>query len=243
MCTLYLIYPMLSDWICSLKFKFHHHIIHITTQIHIFTSEDRDGNIGNKVDAWDTLIHPSVHSLDEPWQVLTGTSGRDLGMISMMMSSNGNIFPRYWHFVRGIHRSPVNSPHKGQWRGALMFCLIWAWINRWVNNCEAGELRCHLAHYEVIVMGALEAYFRQHWTGYTRTRVHELVTKHSDLNLYFINWIPFICVVAVNKRFTLMEKVNRATFWWHMRHCFYHTRPCAYQWFQGCACKVCETTG
>ena len=34
-------------------------------------------------------------------------------------------FPRYWPFVRGIHRSPVNSPHKGQWRGALMFSLIW----------------------------------------------------------------------------------------------------------------------
>ena len=32
-------------------------------------------------------------------------------------------FPRYWPFVRGIHRSPVNSPHKGQWRGALMFCF------------------------------------------------------------------------------------------------------------------------
>ena len=35
-------------------------------------------------------------------------------------------FPRYWHFVRGIHRSPVKSPHKGQWRGALMFRLICA---------------------------------------------------------------------------------------------------------------------
>ena len=30
-------------------------------------------------------------------------------------------FSRYWPFVRGIHRLPVNSPHKGQWRGALMF--------------------------------------------------------------------------------------------------------------------------
>ena len=37
-------------------------------------------------------------------------------------------FPRYWPFVRGIHRSPVNSPHKGQWRGALMFSLICVWI-------------------------------------------------------------------------------------------------------------------
>ena len=32
-------------------------------------------------------------------------------------------FSRYWPFVRGIHRSPVNSPHKGQWRGALVFSL------------------------------------------------------------------------------------------------------------------------
>ena len=37
-------------------------------------------------------------------------------------------FPRYWAFVRGIHRSTVNSLHKGQWRGALMFSLIYAWI-------------------------------------------------------------------------------------------------------------------
>ena len=42
-------------------------------------------------------------------------------------------FPRYWPFVRWIHRSPVNSPDKGQWRGALMFSLICAWRNGWVN--------------------------------------------------------------------------------------------------------------
>ena len=47
--------------------------------------------------------------------------------------------PLYWPFVRGIHRSPVNSPHKCQWRGVLMLSLICARINSWVNNCEAGE--------------------------------------------------------------------------------------------------------
>ena len=57
-------------------------------------------------------------------------------------------FPRYWPFVRGIHR----SPHKGQWRGALMFTLICARINGWVNNREAGDLRRYRAHYDVIVM-------------------------------------------------------------------------------------------
>ena len=61
-------------------------------------------------------------------------------------------FPRYWPFVRGIHRSPVNSPHKGQWRGALMFTLTCARINGWVNNRDAGDLRRYRAHYDVIVM-------------------------------------------------------------------------------------------
>ena len=61
-------------------------------------------------------------------------------------------FPRYWPFVRGIHRSPVNSPHKGQWRGALMFSLICVWINGWVKNGEAGDLRRYRAHYDVTVM-------------------------------------------------------------------------------------------
>ena len=61
-------------------------------------------------------------------------------------------FPRNWPFVRGIHRSPVNSTHKGQWRGALMFSLICVWINLWVNNGEAGDLRLYRAHYDVSVM-------------------------------------------------------------------------------------------
>ena len=61
-------------------------------------------------------------------------------------------FPRNWSFVRGIHRSPVNSPHKGQWRGALMFSLICVWINGWANNREAGDLRHYRTHYDVIVM-------------------------------------------------------------------------------------------
>ena len=68
--------------------------------------------------------------------------------------TNENIkhFPRYWPFVREIHRSPMNSPHKGQWRGALMFSLICVWINGWVNNRESGDLKRQWAHYYVTVM-------------------------------------------------------------------------------------------
>ena len=61
-------------------------------------------------------------------------------------------FPRYWPFVRGIHRSPVNSPHKGQWRGPLMLTLICVWINNWENNGDAGDLRRYRAHYDVTLM-------------------------------------------------------------------------------------------
>ena len=67
----------------------------------------------------------------------------------MMTSSNGNIL-RVTGPLSG--NSPVNSPHKGQRRGALMFSLICAWINGWVNIREAGDLRRYRAHYDVIVM-------------------------------------------------------------------------------------------
>ena len=50
----------------------------------------------------------------------------------------------------GIHRSPVTSPHKGQWSGALIFSLTWT--NSWANNGDAGDLRRYRAHYDVIVM-------------------------------------------------------------------------------------------
>ena len=55
-------------------------------------------------------------------------------------------FPRYWPF-------PVNSPHKAQWRGALMLSFICAGINGWgVTNREVDDLRPHRAYYDVSVM-------------------------------------------------------------------------------------------
>ena len=69
-----------------------------------------------------------------------------------MTSSNGNIFRHAGHFVQWIHWSPVYSRHKGQWGGALIFSLICAGINGWVNNGEAGNLRRHCAHYYVTVI-------------------------------------------------------------------------------------------
>ena len=117
-------------------------------------------------------------------------------------------FPCYWPFVRGIHRSPVNSPHKGQWRGALMFSLICAWINAWVNNHEAGDLRRHHAHYNVTVMVNLmfaDALETQSWYWICRINGSFFHTKRYQLTLLlplsissvgvlslFILWFGFI---------------------------------------------------
>ena len=73
-------------------------------------------------------------------------------------------FPRYWPFVWGIHRSLVNSSHKGQWHGALILSLICAWTNgSAIDNREAGDLRRHRIHYDVTVMASTGTGTYQPW--------------------------------------------------------------------------------
>ena len=89
------------------------------------------------------------------WDIFRGHSGYGFGqwettLQCKMIPGHDDVikwkhFPRYWPFVRRIHPSPVNSPHKGQWRGALMFSLICTRISGWINNREAGD-------YDVTVM-------------------------------------------------------------------------------------------
>ena len=72
-----------------------------------------------------------------------------------------------------VGNSPVPGefPHKGQWRGALIFSLISVWMNGWVNNREAGDLRRYCAHYDVTVMSTCirsnlmswGSYLNYHW--------------------------------------------------------------------------------
>ena len=93
-------------------------------------------------------------------------------------------FPRYWPFVRGIHRSPVNSPHKGQWRGALMFYLICARINGWVHNGEAGNMRRYRVHYGVTVMAGLRKVI-----GLSDFHRHKFYGKYSSMWGFLIGTI------------------------------------------------------
>ena len=93
-------------------------------------------------------------------------------------------FPRNWPFVRGIHRSPVNSPHKGQWRGALMFSLICVWINDWVNSCEAGDLRRYRAQFDVIVM--------QHYAHRCSGDYQRQTTSKCNVQFLMDNFFPYV---------------------------------------------------
>ena len=95
-------------------------------------------------------------------------------------------FPRHWPFVRWIQRSSVNSPHKGQWRGVLMFSLICAWMNDWVNNREAGDLRRHRAHYDVTVV-VLVAMRRQAICNHCDDPVVTSITCHEQNYVIFIS--------------------------------------------------------
>ena len=71
---------------------------------------------------------------------------------NMMTSSNENLF-----HVTG-HLCGESTSHR--WipltkaSDAELWCFVWSapWINGWVNNREAGDLRRHRAHYDVIVM-------------------------------------------------------------------------------------------
>ena len=106
------------------------------------------------------------------------------------------LFPRTWPFARGIHRSPVSSPHKGQWRGALMVSLICAWINVWVNNREAGDLRRHRAQYDVTVIQ------NRHASVYSTGASSAMTLLYSAMPFGIIKW-GFIYAFV--------------TWWWTMR--------------------------
>ena len=98
-------------------------------------------------------------------------------------------FTRYWPFVRRIHRSPVKSPQKGQWHGALMFSLICTRINGWVNNGEAGDLRRHRAHYDVTVMMHVAEVCAPHWCKWERPLTELLMIQFVDAYMCHPAWM------------------------------------------------------
>ena len=122
----------------------------------------------------------------------------------------------------GNSPNPVNSPRRGKWRGAFMFSLICAWIDDWVNNREAGDLRRHRGHYDVNVMILLRYLYMEQPCLIPSRWIHsrnsqEICTRlalrnailllvinrrHSELQMYKIDRIKFYIVelFIVNQR-------------------------------------------
>ena len=101
-----------------------------------------------------------------------------------MTSSHENIFRVIGHLCGEFtgHR----WIHKGQWRGALMFSLIFAWISSCVNNREAGDLRRHSSHYDVTVIYHALAISRQKvlWSIWSIVISSLLITSfYADLSI------------------------------------------------------------
>ena len=56
----------------------------------------------------------AASSYNDPYLQTTHDEDEDEGIVLHDDVIKWKHFPRYWPFVRGMHRSPVNSPHKGQ---------------------------------------------------------------------------------------------------------------------------------
>ena len=120
-------------------------------------------------------------------------------------------FLGYRPFVRGIHRWPVNSPHKGQWCGALMFSLICTWINGCINNREPGDLRHRCTHYDIIVI--LSSHVNNS-VCIQRDLLHWVTDPHHQENLtaIFNSQSPNI-FVPVDKRTPSQYKDGVSRYW------------------------------
>ena len=89
-------------------------------------------------------------------------------------------FPRYWAFVRGIHRSPADSTYKAQWRGAMVF--FW-FVNKRLSKLSRRRWfktpSCSLRH-RCNVSSKLFHY--HHW--YYRYRYHYNYCKYNYRHNY-----------------------------------------------------------
>ena len=89
-----------------------------------------------------------------------------------------------------VGNSPITGqwPYKGQWRGALMFSLICAWMNGWVNHREVGDLRRHHAYYNVIVMFQYSIYWEKQTNRYAEETMKLVlfVLEMNDISRIFL---------------------------------------------------------
>ena len=105
--------------------------------------------------------------------------------------------------------SPVTGefPHKGQWRGGLMFSVICACINSSVNNRKAGDLRRRHAHYDVTAMHCRANVFNHCCANFLKTSnkfAFLFISQHwhNDLYIYIYYTVSTIPDSTYPRQFT-----------------------------------------
>ena len=119
-------------------------------------------------------------------------------------------FSHYWPFVREVLRLPVNSQHKGQWRVALLFPLVCARTNCWINNRDADDLRLHRAHYDVIVMDQFVISGKK---GAPRNifKVFQIVPCVISSKYYENPFYPFPVMLLTDRQTDIKQQTDRLT--------------------------------
>ena len=117
-------------------------------------------------------------------------------------------FPHYWPFVWGIHRWP--APRPMTW--SFHVSLIRAWINGWVNNREAADLRCHQAHYDITAMWTIQQSLCRepagHQWGFSSQRT-------SNVELWYFSWLSaWPCCLKTDKSLVIWDAMPL-----EWRHC------------------------
>ena len=169
-------------------------------------------NLGCRYLAPDDLHFNFIYAWPLIWSFSQGN------IILIMTSSSGNVF-----CVTGpLCGEFTDSPHKGQWREALMFSSICAWTNDWANNQDAGDLRRHRIHYDVTVMAnAIFIALIQSWTKHLSlkpgfcysnpiTNVLNYLKREVSISL---KWRPYIIAE--------MLQVPGWMMYWHCEFCIY----------------------
>ena len=69
--------------------------------------------------------------------------------------------------------------------------LVCVWINGWVNNGEAGDLRCYRAHYDVTVMLSYSVsplLIQTKGQAISSNIINVIVTEYLDFSTRMTNW-------------------------------------------------------
>ena len=98
------------------------------------------------------LRHQNVPLRYEQFKPYPPSSGQKPSDDMMTSSKLMETFSALLALYEGNPPVTGGFPHIGQRHGALVLSLMCAWINSWVNNREAGDLRRYRALYDVSVM-------------------------------------------------------------------------------------------